>query len=109
MRTLPATDATVLSLRPIKNGFSAETSFTRIAEGRPIACHGHISLDRSDRKAHIGAVIRVVPRIDSCGEAVVVGERNTVAVATASGLLLLAALISGIIAAWSGLRTRPSA
>ncbi len=33
-----------------------------------------------------GAVIRVVPRTDSCGEAVVIGERNTVAVAVASSL-----------------------
>ena len=108
MRTLPATDATVLSLRPTKNGFSAEISFTRMAQSHPIACHDRVGLDGSDRRALVGAVVRVVPRTDSCAEAVVVGKRNTVAVATASGVLLIAALISGAIAAWSALRTRPS-
>jgi hypothetical protein len=109
MRTLPATDATVLSLRPTKNSFAAEISLTRIAEGRPIACHDQIGLDRSGRRTHIGAVVRVVPRTDSCSEAVGVGERNTVAIAMASGVLLIATLISGIITAWSALRTRPCA
>ncbi len=54
MRTLPATDATVLSLRPTKNGFAAEISFTRMKQGRPIACHDQVGLDSSDRRARVG-------------------------------------------------------
>lgn len=108
MRTLPAAEATVLSLRPVKNGFAADISFTRVTHSTSFACRDQIGLDRSDQRARIGAIVRVVPRPDSCGEAAIVGERNPIPVAMTSGVLLLAALVSGIIAAWSARRPKPS-
>lgn len=104
MRTMPATAATVLSLRPTKSGFAADIAFTRIAHGNPVACTDKIGLDRWDERARIGAVVHLIPRPDSCGEAVVIGPSNTTLLAAVSGMALLSSLVSGVIAARSMLR-----
>jgi hypothetical protein len=109
MRTMPATAATVLSLRPTKSGFAADIAFTRIANGASVACRDKIFLERWDESAHVGAVVPLIPRPDSCGEAVVIGPRNTTLLAAISGMALLSSLVSGVIAARSMLRKRPAA
>ena len=112
MRTMAATEATVLSLRPNRNGFTADIAFTRIAHGSPVACREKIPMERWDERAHVGAVVLLIPRPDSCGEAVVIGERNTPLLAAFCGVALLASVVSGAVAAYSvrGKRsTKPSA
>nr|USU34701.1 hypothetical protein NG677_24145 [Methylobacterium sp.] len=109
MRTMPATAATVLSLRPHKSDFAADIAFTRIANGASVACRDKIFLGGRDESAHVGAIVRLIPRPDSCGEAVVIGPRNTTLLAAISGMALLSSLVSGVIAAQSMLRKRPTA
>lgn len=106
MRTLPAIEATVMSIRPTKRGFAAEVSFTRLENDRRIACRDEVGLDRADERARIGAVVRLIPRADSCSEAVVVGERNTTPLIAISVVAFLGSLVSGFMAARSMLRSR---
>nr|WP_254803849.1 hypothetical protein [Methylobacterium sp.] len=109
MRTMPATPATVLSLRPHKSDFAADIAFTRIANGASVVCRTKTLLKRGDERAHVGAIVHLIPRPDSCGEAVFIGPRNTTLLATLSGMALLSSLVSGVIAAQSMLRKRPTA
>jgi len=104
MRTTPPVPATVLTLREFKTSvFIAQIAFVRVVDGEPMACRTEIKLGRGP-DSRVGAVFDVVPRADSCGGVVFVGERHPGVLAVAGGAAFLLSIVLGTLSAWSTLR-----
>lgn len=104
MRTSPATEATILAIQKRKFTLYGQISFIETANGSQKQCKAETSIGTVGDDLHVGSILLVIPRSNSCGEPVIVGQRHTKLLVFSGIMVLLAASILGLLSFRSVLR-----
>lgn len=104
MSTSPATEATVLAIQKRRFTLYGQISFVGTASGGQKQCKTETSIGTVGDNLHVGSILLVIPRSNSCGEPVIVGQRHTKVLAIFGIVVLLVASLLGLLSFRSVLR-----